>query len=131
MSDKNNLMNLLSALSKNMSSEELVFASIASDIATAISSKRIEMGLTQAELADLLGKKQATISGWERADCNFQLKTLIEIAQKLNLTLQVSLENNHAKTAPQKVLQFPGTYVGEISESPVWVCSFDEDLKEM
>jgi transcriptional regulator with XRE-family HTH domain len=83
---------LLDALSDSMSVEELRFSDIASDLAVQITKKRLELGLSQTELAKKLGKTQATVSKWESADCNFQLKTLIEISQKLDLPLTVSFK---------------------------------------
>lgn len=85
---------LLSALSADMSDEDLLYAGIAADIAYAITSKRIDSGLTQKEFADRLGKSQALISKWENADYNFTLKSLIEIAQKLDMKLDVRLTPN-------------------------------------
>ena len=88
------LLSALSALSANMSDEDLLYAGIAADIAHAITSKRIDSGLTQKEFADRLGKSQALVSKWENADCNFTLKSLVEIAQKLDMKLDVRLLPN-------------------------------------
>lgn len=92
MKKNNDIYDLLSTLASNLSSEELMFVDIASDLAAQIAARRIDLGLTQAELAEKMGKKQGTISKWESGDCNFQLKTLIEIAQKLDLPLTVSFK---------------------------------------
>lgn len=62
MSENTKLSDLLSALSAGMSDEDLLYADIAADIAYAITSKRIDSGLTQKEFADRLGKSQALIS---------------------------------------------------------------------
>lgn len=127
-----NTEELLLTLSEGLTAEDVLFAHYASDIAVAITSKRIALDLTQKEFAEKMGKSQAMISRWEGADCNFQLKTLIEIAQKLDLTLNISLNDTPAKNVSQKIIQFPGRYYGENSDTPVWTVSpLDEDLKEM
>ena len=86
---------LLRVLTAGLSDEDLAFADIASDLAVQITLRREELGMTQAELAKMLGKSQTTISKWENGDCNFQLKTLIEIALKLDMPLTVSLREQH------------------------------------
>lgn len=101
----NELYTLLSALSDGFSEDELQFADIASDLAAQITARRVELGLTQQQFAQLLGKSQATISKWESADCNFQLKTLIEISHKLSLPLTVSLQE--VQTKPETYILAP------------------------
>lgn len=92
MKNQNNILDLLSALSDGFSPEDLRFADIASDLASQIIARRVALGLTQKELAEKLGKSQTTVSKWENADCNFQIKTLIEISQKLELPLTISFK---------------------------------------
>lgn len=91
MDNKNGMLDLLTALSDDLSAEDLRLAEILSDLAVQLTAKRIELGLTQSEFADLLGKSQTTVSKWENADCDFRIKTLVEIAQKLDLPLTISL----------------------------------------
>ena len=62
MKKNNDIYDLLSTLASNLSSEELMFVDIASDLAAQIAARRIDLGLTQAELAEKMGKKQGTIS---------------------------------------------------------------------
>ena len=111
---------------------------IASDLAVAITSKRIDLGLTQKEFAEKIGKTQTMISKWENADCNFTIKTLIEIAQKLDLTLGITLKEKEpqearVKCSTNKVIQFPGRYYGASSPEQIWTRNVisEEELKEM
>lgn len=53
MKNKNNMLELLTALSDDLSAEDLRLAAIASDLAVQLTAKRIELGLTQSEFADL------------------------------------------------------------------------------
>lgn len=98
MNKKNDISDLLSALSNNLSTEDLRFADIASGLASQITSRRIELGLTQKEFAEKIGKSQAMISKWENADCNFQIKTLIEISQNLELPLTIAFKQPDTRT---------------------------------
>lgn len=126
----------LSGLSEDFSAEDLIFSSIVSSLAATITSVRIEKKLTQKEFAGMLDKSQAMISKWENADCNFTLKTLIEVAQKLDLQLNVELKRKPPSSAVAdseanpKILKFPGYYS---SPDQVWKksSSSDEELKEM
>lgn len=133
-SKQNHMEELMSALTEGLSTEDLIYAAIASDIAFQITSKRIDMGLTQADFAKTLGKSQAMISKWESADCNFTLKTLIEIAQKLNLKLQVSLQSKTScdeQNSFSKVIHFPDLYGSSPSSTWTQESSPDDQLKEM
>jgi ribosome-binding protein aMBF1 (putative translation factor) len=93
MTNQNDILTLLSSLSDEFSAEDLRFSDIASDLAAQIIERRVALGLTQKELAEKLGKSQAIVSKWENADCNFQIKTLIEISQRLNLPLTISFRS--------------------------------------
>lgn len=92
MTAKRNVAELITALSEGLSAEEVQFANIASDLASQLIAKRVSLGLTQAEFAEKLGKSQTTVSKWEAGDCNFRIKTLIEISQKLDLPLTVAFK---------------------------------------
>lgn len=104
-----NIDQLLASLSENLSTEELLFAHFSSEIAVAIAAKRIEMGLTQKDFAERLGKTQAVVSKWENGEVNFTLRTLIDLAQKLDLELALSLKPVK-KIQDDKIIKFPGRY---------------------
>lgn len=127
MENKNNIFELLSTLSDGFSAEDLRFADIASDLASQITARRIELGLTQKQFAEKLGKSQATVSKWENADCNFQLKTLIEISQKLELPLTVSFKELQPETetyfvspAPAATAASAAKYISTFSPETSW-----------
>lgn len=131
------MKSLLSALSDGFSAEEILFAHYASDIAAAITSRRIELGLTQKELAEKLKKSQALISKWESADCNFTLRTLIEIAQNLDLSLNITLNRGKAPSTEHRtdnnIIRIYGGYQAVTSPESTWsrVASTDDELQEM
>lgn len=49
-----------------------------------IREKRIEAGLTQEGLAELLDTSQATVARWERGEVDFSISRLIQIADALH-----------------------------------------------
>lgn len=129
MKNKNNMLELLSTISDGFSPEELRFADIASDLASQITARRIELGLTQKEFAEKLGKTQAAISKWENADCNFQIKTLIELSEKLDLPLTISFKAPETKVETYVVSPAPAAvaamnqYYGTSSPGGSWFTS--------
>lgn len=127
MTNQNDILTLLSSLSDEFSAEDLRFSDIASDLAAQIIERRVALGLTQKELAEKLGKSQAIVSKWENADCNFQIKTLIEISQRLNLPLTISFRSPISETKTYFVSPTPAAttasvakYVSATSPEPSW-----------
>lgn len=82
------MASFLSALSQNMSTEELQLSILRGLIAAEISMKRQELGWSQAELADKLDVTQGLVSRWENGETNFNLSTLVRIAVALDLKIQ-------------------------------------------
>ena len=60
------------------------------DLANAVVGARIERDLTQQELSKLTGVAQSDISRLESCEGNPSLKTLIRIAEGMDMRLQVS-----------------------------------------
>lgn len=60
------------------------------DLAKAVVGARIERNLTQQELSKLTGVAQSDISRLESCEGNPSLKTLIRIAEGMDMRLQVS-----------------------------------------
>lgn len=61
-----------------------------SQIGVIIREQRRARGLTQAQLGELIGRRQATISKLEKGDAGIQLGTLFDVLAALNLDLLVS-----------------------------------------
>jgi HTH-type transcriptional regulator/antitoxin HipB len=51
--------------------------------------ERRARGLTQAQLGDLVGRRQATVSKLEKGDTGIQLDTLFDVLAALNLELRI------------------------------------------
>ena len=58
---------------------------------------RIDMGMTQKECAEYMGVSQGMISKWESREYNFTIKSLVEISQKINMTLSIDFVKNSPK----------------------------------
>ena len=89
MINNDHMDNLLNTIFNNFSDEDLQTADMLSMIATAISSKRIELHLNQSQMAKKLGVTQAMVSKWENGDYNFTVRQIVKIFNKLGLDVDI------------------------------------------
>lgn len=104
---KNNISDLLAALSESLTAEEIMLTALQSSVSAEIAMKRLELGMNQKQFAKHMGVSQAIISRWENGDANFTLKTLVDIASKLNIPMQSPFATNpptHYYSAPSNVI---------------------------
>lgn len=66
-----------------------VSARNSSQIGVIIRRERRARGLTQAQLGELIGRRQATISKLEKGDAGIQLGTLFDVLAALNLDVHI------------------------------------------
>ena len=60
-------------------------------ISAAIVQRRIDLKMTQKEFAEYVDVSQSMVSKWESEDYNFTIESLAQIAEKLELNLEISL----------------------------------------
>lgn len=88
MDTSDSMKTMISALALHLNDEETTLSALQSMIAAEITGRRIDMNLTQKDLAHLLNVSQSTLSKWESGETNFTLSTLVSIATKLDIELQ-------------------------------------------
>lgn len=96
MSDRANSMgldDLLELFTDNLELSDITASKILGNISAAITQKRIKYNMTQKEFSKFLGVSQGMISKWEGGDYNFSIKSLAEIAEKLDMELAVNLDS--------------------------------------
>lgn len=92
MSNKfGDLNDLLSIFEDSITTADIISAKCLANISAAIVKKRIELNLSQKDFADLLGVSQGMVSKWESNDYNFTIKTIADIAAKLDMNVHVEL----------------------------------------
>ena len=79
-------------LSDSLTQDERIAAKYIAQIAKTIQQQRKAKGLTQQELANLLGVSQAMVSRWENGEENFTIITLARISAALGIELCNPLE---------------------------------------
>lgn len=87
-----NWRELLTALTENLSDEDIQLSIIQSELAAAIVRKRMALNMTQSEFANHLGIMQSQVSKLEKGEINSTLRNLIHLANVLNLNLTVRLD---------------------------------------
>lgn len=89
MDNKNDLMKLCDYFSDNLSEADIKKAHYLSEIASAITSARVALRMTQTEFAKYMDVTQGMVSKWENGDYNFTVEKLVDIFSKLNLDLDI------------------------------------------
>lgn len=82
----------LKAFENYISKADIYESNIAAKIANLIIDKRLEMDMSQKQFAKFMGVSQGLISRWEDGSCNFTIKTLANIAEKLKVTVDILFE---------------------------------------
>lgn len=88
------LKDILGIFEESLSTADILSAKIQSQICTAILEERLYRGMNQKEFAELLGVSQGMVSRWEGSDYNFTVNTLAKIAEKLDMSIDLTLTPN-------------------------------------
>lgn len=89
---------LLEKVSDDNDKEEYGLYDIYYSISTKIFDYRMEKGLSQKQLAEILGITQAMVSKLESGEYNPTVEQLWKVSKKLGWNFKVVLEDNEAKT---------------------------------
>ena len=120
---KATLMDLVEALTKDMSVVDMAQTALHIEISRTIRNARKQKGLSQKDLAEKMGVKQSLVSRWESSECNYTIDTLVEIADALGLSVRcpltseevnVSTEPIELKPAGRKVAFPKATFSGSV-----------------
>lgn len=85
-----NVNDLFDLFEEVLSASDVLSAKLMSQISAAITKERIRSHMNQKEFADLLDVSQSEISRWEHGDYNFSLKKIAQIAEKLDMDVDIS-----------------------------------------
>ncbi len=88
------LSDLLELFENDIAVSDINSSKILGSISASIVKKRVELNMTQKEFAVYVGVSQGMVSKWEGGDYNFSIKSLVEIAEKLDMELKVNLQAN-------------------------------------
>lgn len=96
-SDSAKLEDLLELFGETISAADINASRYLGEISSAIVKKRMELNMTQKEFAKHIKVSQGMISKWEGGDYNFSIKSLAELAEKLDMELYVNLKSPRIK----------------------------------
>lgn len=91
----NETMNeLIGIFESSLSSEDMVYISLITQLSAKIQSERIKQNLSQKQFAKKLNISQSMVSKLESADYNFSIKNLAKIFSRLNVNIEISFDTN-------------------------------------
>ena len=100
---KATLMDLVEALTKDMSVVDMAQTALHIEISRTIRNARKQKGLSQKDLAEKMGVKQSLVSRWESSECNYTIDTLVEIADALGLSVRGPLTSEEVKVSTEPI----------------------------
>lgn len=86
------LKDLLELFGDTVTVSDIVASNVLGSISASIARQRLQSNMTQKEFADYMCVSQGMVSKWEGGDYNFSIRTLADIAEKLDMELTVNLE---------------------------------------
>ncbi len=113
-------------LTERIPADILYKALTLSKISSQISFIRIEKGMSQKQFADFMGVSQSMVSKWENGDYNFSLCTLIDVFNKLNYKVDISITQKPSEQKTNKKVSS-----GKLVFFPYPNSSYNEERKRM
>ena len=123
MSIENKLANAREVdIFSKLSREEKLEADLLADIAVQIHTRRIEMGMSQAEFAKFNHVTQAMVSKWESGDYNFTVQTLAKVFANIGLscTFDVGIKKAAHAVRTEYVVKQIETWQTQTTSSGSW-----------
>lgn len=77
--------NFIDTLADSLSRSDIIEITLSNKIVCAIMQYRVEKGMSRKDFAEYMGVSPATVSKWESGDYNFNIKTLSQLCEKLEL----------------------------------------------
>lgn len=105
------LGDLLELFENDITVSDINSSKILGCISASIVRKRVELNMTQKEFAIYVGVSQGMVSKWEGGDYNFSIKSLAEIAEKLDMELRVNLDANRKNFQAKSIQNTDISYV--------------------
>lgn len=88
------MKNLMNLFEEFVDEDDILSAQILSHISSEIVKYRIDKKMSQKEFASFLDVSQSMISKIESGDYNFTIKKLVELCNKMDLSLTIDIKNN-------------------------------------
>lgn len=88
--DTQDLKSFFSRLMDGMTNAELIASKIKINISSEIGKYQVKNHLSQKDFAKILGVSQPMVSKYEGGDYNFTIDSLAQIADKMNMNLNVT-----------------------------------------
>lgn len=100
------MQNLINMFEQYVDEDDIISAQLLSQISSSIVKFRIEKKMNQKEFAQFLGISQAMVSKIESSDYNFTIRKLVELCNKMDLYLNVSIKSHKVSMQQNKYIIF-------------------------
>ena len=124
---------LFALFADTLSPADVLAAKLMGQVSSVITKERLNLNLTQKDFASYINATQSLVSRWEQGDYNFSINKIAEIASKLNLDVNITMEHpvqTHSDSfdtvseSTVKIIKFP-------SQVTAVYANIDEELEEM
>lgn len=124
---------LFALFADTLSPADVLAAKLMGQVSSAITKERLNLNLTQKDFASYINATQSLVSRWEQGDYNFSINKIAEIASKLNLDVNITMEHpaqthfdsfDTISESTAKIIKFP-------SQVTAVYANIDEELEEM
>ena len=126
---------LFDMFSDALSPADVMASKLIAQISSAITAERLKLKMNQSEFAEYIEASQSLVSRWEHGEYNFSLKKLAEIAVKLNLDVNISINKNTSEESSLSILDSGKKSTKIIAfrpkQEPVSKFKFYRELEEM
>lgn len=125
---------LLTMFSDTLEPADVLTSKLMAQISSTITKERLSRQMSQEKFAEYIGVGQSLVSRWEHGNYNFSIRKLSEIAVKLNLDVDLTIEPH---TKKGKNINVGNTTIGantQIVQFPpdrIQTYNIQEELEEM
>lgn len=88
---------LFTMFSDTLEPADVLTSKLMAQISSAITKERLSRQMSQEKFAEYIGVGQSLVSRWEHGNYNFSIRKLSEIAVKLNLDVDLTIEPHTKK----------------------------------
>lgn len=125
---------LFTMFSDTLEPADVLTSKLMAQISSAITKERLSRQMSQEKFAEYIGVGQSLVSRWEHGNYNFSIRKLSEIAVKLNLDVDLTIEPH---TKKGKNINVGNTTIGANTQivqflpDRIQTYNIQEELEEM
>lgn len=84
---------LFNLFEDSLTPADVITSKLMAQISSAITKERLKLSMNQSDFAKHIGATQSLVSRWEHGDYNFSIRKIAEIAEKLDLDVNITMHS--------------------------------------